>query len=412
MRAIMPLGLAVTVALINCGHKKNDLREFTADLIDHKDDRDITGKFYIKGASYRMDREIDCEQTIMIVSQETGLTRVIYPESRDYYVIPSINRMNMKNDLFQYARLIASKGESRSEGVSPVSGYECEISILSMEGEELVARWMPTDLGFPLRIDMLVTEDRYVELRNIKVTAVDDSLFLVPHDYSPMSYPDQPRIGIPDWADSIPSAPIITPPFRTKALNGEIIRVKTEPGKSFMFRATDITGDSSFARDIPFRAGKPLKNVSSYDNFARKGILYSRHPESITEADEIVIHVEKGGFTLEAEVNKAEEKDISEGEDFRVSLYPENEIEVRFTNIRDSKAECKFMFMYKGRDISVGADEHRTITMTSINENNSKTLRHDKADELLFRVIRGTMHIKVTQYEKTNGRLTRDAHRK
>jgi len=391
--------LAVFLTFLACSNKESTGNQFTATFVDHDSNQTKTGLIYVKGSRYRMDLVENGDSIVVIVNQDSSLTSILAPEGRQYYTVPSMSPPSLMNDPFQSVRFTASKGSSRKVGTEIINGFECDKFIISRDNNDLLAEWIAIKLKFPIKIELLIAEDKYMTLEDIKMTHVNDDLFRIPDNYSLMTNPSAPIIKVPEWADKIPSGKFMKPPFEKEVSSGEIIRIKPEQGKSFKFRAIDVQSDSADIIDVPFKDGKPLAVLERYGNFARRGVKSSFRPESYAETDEIDIYVEKGGFRLEAKAIDAYEKTVDAGEEFNVPIVPGEDIIVRYVNASEDSSICVFSFMKKDLDVSVGPDEYREVKLSGRNSVKHNTYRNDTADEIIFKVSKGKMLIKVSQFD-------------
>ncbi|MDH4158388.1 MAG: DUF4412 domain-containing protein, partial [candidate division Zixibacteria bacterium] len=295
-----------------------------------------------------------------------------------------------------------ASGETRAGGSETVSGYECDKSTVSMQGQDIMTQWVAGKLQFPLKIVNLVEKDMFVELSNIQETAVDDGLFALQSGYTKWIHPSKRPIPMPEWAKDLTSQPILAPPFEKKMSAGDIARIKVQPSKSVWLRAVPIGETDAMAKAIPFLAGIPVKNPDMISNFAQRGVICTRNHETTREADEIVVHVEEGSCTVTGKYYDMHEKIVSAGEEYRVPLPTDENIEdIRFVNMAAEESVVSWTYFKGGQEVSedeIGPAEYRTVTLKEENEVNRKSLGA-AGDEIVLTVEKGKILVKLGQWD-------------
>ncbi len=370
--------------------------DFTADLTMTGGSEVTTGKIYVTPDYYRMDIVQSSESVVVVVDRKAAVTRVMSPTLKQYMEMESQDYRSLMNDPFQVIIHMADVGEDKAEGNETITGHECEKRVISMYNEPVITRWVATDLNFPIKIEYHPEGTNSVELVNIQEGSLDPTLFEVPEDYEVMIDPAE-VVEIPDWAEDVPQAPLMVPPFEKRMQAGEMIRIAVASGKSLAVRSTDTGEAGAQAKVVPFKNGKPIKDVSMLNNFAAKGTLCDRRHESTAEVDEFVIRCFEGDFTLEAKRLEMMEKTIGPGEVLDLPLTADWFIEARFSNTGDVDATCIISFLTGGKDVSESPEKHRTIKLKpGKSEHNTY-----KSDAEIFRisVSEGTMHVKAGQYD-------------
>ncbi|OYD17477.1 hypothetical protein CH333_00880 [candidate division WOR-3 bacterium JGI_Cruoil_03_44_89] len=375
--------------------------QFTADINEHDGEQIKSGKIYVKDSKYRMELEEDGQQIVIIVDQDAGVTRVVVPDEKMYVEMEADDPMSLMNDPFQSLKYTVSIGESKPLGTETVNGYECSKYVISMQGQDVMTRWVSQKLEFPIKIVNHVKQNKFMELTNIQEGSVDDSLFQVPSGYTKWEEPGEKPIDVPDWAKEVPSAPVMKPPFERDMPTGEMIRVRVEPSKSIWVKGKSKTEAGAMAKAIPFLDGKPIKDPSMYNNFAAGGVICARLHETPREANEVVIRISEGEVAVTAKYYEMVERSVSAGEELWYLVEGHDAIETRFVNLDSGVSICTRNYFKEGKQLSddvVGPAKYRTVTLESKNEIYRCALSAD-ADEIVFRVEKGAMLIKLGQYD-------------
>lgn len=193
----------------------------------------------------------------------------------------------------------------------------------------------------------------------------------------------------------------MTPPFEHTMNGGDIIRIKPKAGKSIAIKATSTTDAAARAKVIPFKDGRPLKQLDRYNNFAAKGTLCTRRHETAVDADEFVVHVDSGAINTTAKWLNMHEKAVAAGEEFRFSYENSDNVTCHMVNTADDEAVVIITFFKDGTPLSEddqGLVKWRTITLKEPGEIDDRTISN-KGDEVVFKVEKGSMLIKLGQFD-------------
>jgi len=182
-------GMMVLLAMFACNAAAAS--QFTADMTMKQGSDTTTGKIYVKDLKYRMDMVEDGHQIFVIVDQPDSVTRVFLPEGKMYIEMGTQDFRSLMKDPFQGVKYTASIGESKHVGTETVNGYECDKYVILINDQNTMTQWVSKKLEFPVRIIMDISEANSVELQNIQEDPVDDTLFVIPADYTIMKT-DQP----------------------------------------------------------------------------------------------------------------------------------------------------------------------------------------------------------------------------
>ncbi len=287
--------------------------EFKAILYESMGDITRTGNIYVKGPLYQMEQTFRGEQFLILVDQKDCRTKVFSVGNKEYIDIACDDRLSLKNDPFQALKRMIDSSEVESLGLETVNGYECEKSIISYREEKVATQWVSPKLNFPIKIVNHILRDKITELRDIEEGPVDDSLFRVPAGYEKTEKfgrkPQEPP-ELPEWADQVPSAQIMDPPFEVDISPGDIIRVKVQDGWKINISGESTVDGISAYTVLPFLNGRNTKNpergLVTLSN--KKTIRIRSFGETTEKADEIVIRMREGKVTLEVTRTEFEPK--------------------------------------------------------------------------------------------------------
>lgn len=396
----IPVIIFYCLFLLQCG-ESTPPGQFTADLIEKAGEIESIGKIYVKGHMYRLEQTVSGRKICVVVNRLENSTRIIVPERNEYLKLGSADPVSMMNDPFQRISYLSMTGKRRRTGTEKIDGYECVRYVITKDKSDVITEWIPEELDFPIRVRMYDPEDRVIELKNIIMVSLSDTLFEVPADYTRIYKPGEEPLEIPEWTARIPTSPLMHPPFEHNMSEGNIVRVKILPGKSFCARAIARSGKEADVRAIPFRDGKPLRNINHYENFARRGVLCTKRHETTLEADEIVVYVFKGIVNLEVKYDTMIEKRIAAGEELRLPLEGEDAIECRVINLTGDESICTYDYFDEGENISVrkmGPVKYRTITLASELEV-ERDVRNAYGDEFVINAEKGEVLVKMGQLQ-------------
>ena len=394
------LGIMVALVII-VGCSQVSTAEFSADFTERQGDSTKSGKIYVKGSSYCLEKVVSGEQGFVIVDTEAQKTVVINVSTKEYRESAIDDMMSIMNNPIQGYLYTATMGEEKTGGVETINGYECDKSVISMGDTDVMSRWVARSLDFPIRIVGHGPPDRVFELINIVEGSVDDSKFEIPEGFTKWIDPATLPVEPPTWAEGIPAAPVMTPPFQHDMSAGDIIRIKVEPGKSPVLKGVSKTDTQAIARVIPFKDDRPLKEDTWYNSFTTEGTICTRRHETSVEADEFVVYVYEGDIALATKWQEMLEKTVAEGEEIRLPLTIWEKIETRLVNLSDGESEAIFSYFEEGTELSEGIispPKWRTVILKEQGEVHYGS-RSYHGDEMVFFVKKGKMLIKLGQFD-------------
>ena len=267
-------GIVVSILLLSAvGAVELQAAQFTADLIQSMDLRMTTGRVHVSDARYRMDLQTPVgPDVVVIVDQAANLTKVLFPMYKAYMEIPSNDHMSLMNDPFQAAENMLTQYSLEEMGSEKIAGYSCAKQLILSKSEygdsKIMNRWFCQELGFPLKLEMLMQEDTFTELSGIKEEPVDESMFQVPADFEKTTWGDivERREGDPDLAakaETYEKTRLIKTKVSTRMSaeherhvlirEGVEVRVKSEPAYDKPFKLYVI----------PYKNGDALKEAAA-----------------------------------------------------------------------------------------------------------------------------------------------------
>ncbi len=377
--------------------------EFSARMIQRDDESADTAKIFVRAGGYRVEQEEEGISIVVIVDSDEGLTYLLLPERKLYMEMESQDVRSMMNDPFQGLKRAESYGEVKRLGSESVGGYECDKFGVSIGGDEVMVKWVSKELEFPLRIATSRGQQRSAEVSEIVEAPVDESLFEIPADYSNQDMSSL-LVDTPEWASQVSSEPTMVPPFELNLTEGEMVRIKVEPGKDIDVSGRSLTAGNSAFTVVPFQNGRPVVDPSMGTmNLSEEGQgVRFRRSETIQEADEIVVRVREGEVMISVTVDEMTEQRVMAGEEVKVPVELGKDIKVRLVNLKAGPSKCIWEFSYKGgllSDDDMGPLEYRTATLRNKNESESQTFQAN-ADEMTVRVEEGEILVKIGQPER------------
>ncbi len=393
------LFVAMVLSFIALTYAPISAAEFTAKLNDHEGGIVKTSTITLKDSFYRIDLEESGEKISVIVDQDAGLTKVLSHSEKIYKEIKSQDHESLMNDPFQVVIYMAENGESKQDGTETINGLECDKFVISMSNQDMMAKWVSQKYNFPVKIEHLMAENKFVEITDIVEGPVDETLFVIPDDYKKWINPDDLPVEIPEWAKELSSATSMTPPFEKDMVTGEIIRIPISVGQSVWVKGAGTNESEAVAKAIPFKDGRPNKKPSWYNNFAMRGTICARSAETSFEADEIVLYVFEGNVHVNVKFFPMKEEAVKAGGEYRFMSETYDNIDTRFVNAFDGESECVVSFWKDGVDVSEGPVKYRTFNLEEKGDIKPSTFSTDIGKEVVIRVTKGEMVIKMGQYD-------------
>ena len=374
--------------------------QFSATMIETQGEEIKTSKIFVSDQLYRMELEEGGEPIFILVDQDSNITRACMVSQKMYIEMASDDMVSLMNDPFQSYRFASDQGEEMPGGSETVSGYKCDKSTIFMDDQPVMTRWFSPDLGFPVKIIVHGEPEKMVELKDVKMTTPDTAMFKLPADYTKWVDPSKLPAEPPEWADDIQKAPVLKPPFEQKMSAGDIARVNVEPGKALAVKAAFAEGADVVARVIPFKDGRPLRRLTTFNNLAQT--ICQRRFETAEEADEFIIRAEKGDMTVTGKHEKMPEQIVAAGDEFGLDLDNRyTSVDSRLVNLSDGESVAVIDYLKNGQPLGedqIGPVKYRTITLESKGDVD-KNAHSANGDRMVVRVKKGKMLIKLGQFD-------------
>ncbi len=399
-RRVYWLYLFILLAAVALDASVAEATSFTGDLQMCTGEDTISGKIFVTANFYRMDIKQHGDHFSVIVDRNAGMTRVLLPERKQYIEIKSADPVSRMSDPFQGLTFLWTSADEKDLGIDTFNDYECQKRVLSMQGQDIMTYWYATRLDFPIKITNLVSPGTFAEISYISEGPIKENVFAIPPGYAKMAAPGSEPPEVPDWADEVAKAPVVTPPLEKAMTAGDIIRVKVRPGQSVWVRATG-SSDDAVAKAIPFKNGGPIKSVSMYSNFGQRGVICDRRNETAAEADEIVVRAFEGTMTVQVKCPAMQEKRIAAGETFSYPVTSDENIELRLVDVSDGASECTWTWLADGSPVSeerLGPVKYRTVSFDDGQTVVRKTLS-PTGDTMAITVTKGEIIVKLGQYD-------------
>ena len=290
-----PMWLVVLLGAALCS-TPSMAAEFTADIDQRLNGKDLTGRIFVMGEKYRIEMQDSTgRRMFIIVDQKADLTIVADPAKKEYMETKSSGMLSLMNDPFQSARQMETMAKKKFLGEENLSGYACDKFKFEMEEKEVMTVWKSKKLVFFLKITLPDKKQSFIQLKNIKEQPADETHFQVPVGYAKEEDPRK-KIEREEAALAVVTTTIKgEAPWARRIGQGGEIRVKVDPKKSVRFNIENFTKDESLFTLKAFRNGRPIK-MDIKETYALKGKGRSVKPllGMQNKAEEVAIQVEKG----------------------------------------------------------------------------------------------------------------------
>jgi hypothetical protein len=161
---------------------------FVAELHSVSPEESRVYKLFVRGIQYRLEFMEEGYEMFAIVDPAEGISRVARVSEGQYFEMPCSDARSILNDPFQSLAFMKFMGESTPEGEEGVNGYACEKTLVMYKDQKVATYWTPEVLEFPIKIVMYPPNEKVLEIINIRVMELDDSLFVIPEDYEQIKY--------------------------------------------------------------------------------------------------------------------------------------------------------------------------------------------------------------------------------
>lgn len=402
MRTYFAQPLIILTALVGLACESAPPGQFTADITIGDVDKITQGKIYVKNGRYRMDLTEGGASWFMMVDPDANVSRSFSPEHKTYVEFPATSQQSYMIDPIQGHSFLKTIGDPRELGTEEVAGYECQITVISMQGQPLVTEYFSEDLNFVLKTVNHISEELFIQIDNIERTAVHDSIFAIPDGYNLKSEAGQGPVEVPDWIMDVNSVEHTSPPFELTAATGELFKVAVEPGYGLDVHGRNVSDGNAAFSAVPFILGLPIADVSMYSlNLPNQGTGGGwTFEETPLEADEVVIRVNEGtiAFTIQ-QIELGFGQTIAAGRRHIQAVKPNSEIVMRLVNVHDGESVCVVKLSKDGASLegdTVGPLSFRTVSLKTKHASERRTYTVD-ADQIIVEVQKGQMLINIRQ---------------
>ncbi|MCJ7552887.1 MAG: DUF4412 domain-containing protein [Ignavibacteriaceae bacterium] len=178
--------LSILFALLLCG---SAFSQFKADMVQTSEGVATTSKLYVEGSFYCIEQEEGGTAVRVIVNKDEMVTRVLRPEDKMYIEMSSTGMMSKMNDVFMSVEDLQGSTDAKLLGKEEVNGYSCDKYVVNRDGKDVMNFWVSSELEFPVKVVNLMGNKMTMELKNIKMGDIDDSMFKIPDGYTKMEMP-------------------------------------------------------------------------------------------------------------------------------------------------------------------------------------------------------------------------------
>lgn len=160
--------------------------QFQADVVESREIETRKGHIWFKDGIYRLQMEHPGDPDhYLLVNTRIYKTEMVFPKYKAYFETDSDDVMVlMMEDPFQAAEFSAKRYQTKVEGRESLQGQDCERQLVHMQGKGVMRRWMALELGFPVKIELLLQDAWYTVLQHIEPAHIQESDLQVPAAYS------------------------------------------------------------------------------------------------------------------------------------------------------------------------------------------------------------------------------------
>ncbi len=296
-RALWITGFAFAMLFVSVAGKAWAVAQFSADLVMTREGKESVGRFFFKESHYRMEVEENQATIAVIVDQQKKITRVVNPKEKKYMEMPSDSLISLMNDPFQSILVAGSKYKEVNKGSEDIQGYPCEKMVYLALEEIVYTAWWSRKFNMPLKIIFNKMRKNSAELKNIKETDLDSSLFKIPTGYTKMEKPKkEPAKAAARPKSAISSTLAVDAPIGRRITKGGALQITVDPEKQITLVLTNESIEESVVTISATLQGKPFtarslpKNAITLQQSKSKEISFAekRNP------DTIVVKIDKG----------------------------------------------------------------------------------------------------------------------
>ena len=275
---------------------------FRAEMINVRSGSERVYRIQSDGSKYRYDFEESGMKGIVIVDPIKGKTAILMPDEKYVHYTDINSRTSLMNDPYQSFQHMKKKYEEKQAGRETVSGYECDKKELYASDRKIVTAWYSDKLGFLLKMVNNTSENTFMELREIKPGKIDESIFMIPDNYTEVDERMRPVIPEPPAPDSweMKKASI---PMKGEFKRGDLISFDIPESRNYIVILNNNTDKPAKIIRIGMRDGKELPDNEQGPLSYRSRRLYAGESfnsvYSWKAGDEKLIQVHEGIINIE-----------------------------------------------------------------------------------------------------------------
>ena len=350
--------------------------DFQADVEQSREVEVRQGRIWVKDGTYRLEMEQpNGPDLFIIVGAKPGTTQVVLPPYKAYVEMPSDSFMSVMNDPFQSAEVTVKQYAVKKEGKETVQGFNCERQLIHHQGAGILRRWIASELGFPIKIEQLLKEDYYVQLKNIEKRSIPKTQFQIPAGYALKTEEQIKQIveADPSVAAKVAAYKKSRPrksERRALLSEGDTWHLVLTPGTEWRIKARPFgsSGSASWFA-VPYKGQTALKAKGRCTYSGEKKIK----EDPASGADGISIGAVKGGISVTVTligkpphvqaIQNVYTKEKGQGSSWGVRP-PFRTYQVRFYAFSKPAAGIRFTAAGKKHDLKIPAGQHREFSYT------------------------------------------------
>jgi len=377
--------------------------EFSAVMNTDIEGTITSGMLYFKNGRYRMEGVEAEEELIIIVDERTRITSILAPEKKQYVEIPVGHLRSLANDPFQAVRHAALLGEQRFVRSERLEGHMCDYYKIIVDDQEVMASWVSTTLGFPVKIITMGEPSRTIELTNILDRPLEDSLFEIPPDYVKASDAYQEHT-IQPWRADLAHAIVRTPPFERLMFSEDVLRIPVRSDRILKVTVRNQANVSAVFMAVPLLNREPIRDPAEHVLGVEKAGtgMHLFFTETEQMANEVAIHAMQGTFVITAAyVNVGHRDIIYAGDTISIPLKPGKDINLSIINLAQQTSACWVTFFQKENELDasiIGPVDFRTFALTQEKEVSQRVWTSSLgADRMLLHADQGELLVTIWQ---------------
>lgn len=230
--------------------------QLTANILMVQGGDSTSGKIYVKDTKYRLDLRQRGHDFIVIVNQDSNITYLLMPPEKIYMNMPTDDPMSLQNDPFQGLKSAIAYGTETYIGSDRVDGKECDEYSVSIDSNQIITYWRLKKPEFPVKIVGTIAPHNTMEMSDIVIRALDDSLFVIPADFDAYE-PGMKQYPVPEWMSNLDSMEVVEAPFEREMSAGDIVIVPFSDSTILYVTADNLSDKPSTYVALPIHNSRP-----------------------------------------------------------------------------------------------------------------------------------------------------------